>query len=160
MLIPNFSEEPSLEPSWELLQYGVPTVIGFARLCSAAIARTDGHNATAKSLSAEAWTIAFAARDRGSIELRGNKNAFEAADRFLAVCVAIDDDRRLVFKNKAQPRQTLAFLEGFRQLCASGLVIHHLLFDFSLTTAGFQLADQVELPQVQGLLEFGTIEPV
>jgi hypothetical protein len=160
MLFPHFSEDSKLEPSWDLLQFGVPTVIGFARLCSAAIAASHSTKPATDSLSPEAWGIALAAKDRGSIELRGNKYAFEAADRFLAVCVVIDDDRRLVFKNKSQPRQTMAFLEGFRQLCAAGLVIHHLMFDFSLTTAGFAFADRIERSSVQSLLDFAICEPI
>lgn len=158
MLQPHFSSESGTEPGWDLLQHGVPTVIGFARLCSAAVARLDPAEVTLASLGNEARSIALAAKDCGVIELRGNKNAFEPADRFLAVCVIVDEDRRLVFKNKAQPRQTLAFLEGFRQLCASGLVIHHLMFDFSLTTAGFALADQIDPVPLKDLIEFATIE--
>jgi hypothetical protein len=160
MLQPHFLGESNLEPGWELLQHGVPTVIGFARLCSAAIGRSEFPVDAIEALSPEAQAIAFSAKGRGVIELRGNKNAFEPADRFLAVCVVIDDDRRLVFKNKFEPRRTLAFLEGFRQLCAAGLAIHHLMFDFSLTVHGFALADQIDPEPLKLFLEFATVEPM
>jgi hypothetical protein len=160
MLQPHFFGESNSEPGWDLLQHGIPTIIGFARLCGAAISRLEFPNATIATLSPEAQAIAFVAKDLGVIELRGNRNAFEPADRFLAVSVPINDDRRLLFKSKSQPRQSLAFLEGFRQLCASGLVIHHLLFDFSLTTPGFALADQIDPKPLQPLIDFATTEAI
>lgn len=158
MLQRNFRLDVGPDPGWESLLEGIPTVNGFARLSSAALARLDPPPAPSTVLSPEARTILYAARQRGTIELRGNKNAFEPADRLLAVCVLVDEDRRLVFKNKSQPRQTVAFLEGFRQLCAEALVMHHLLFDFSLSTRGFEIADQVGLAEVETLLAFATAE--
>jgi hypothetical protein len=70
----------------------------------------------------------------------------------------VDADRRLVFKRKSDPRRTVAFLDGFRQLCANGLVMHHLLFDFSLTHSGFAWADSLDVEELKPLIEFGIVE--
>lgn len=160
MLQPHWVNEPSPEPSWEILQHGIPAVTGFARLCGAAMARLDAAPASAAALSPEALALAYSARARGGLELRGNKNAFEWADRLMAVCVLVDDDHRLVFKSKSDPRQTIAFLEGFRQLCAAGLVMHHLMFEFALTTPGFVLAEQADPGRLKPLIDFATLEPL
>jgi hypothetical protein len=160
MLQPHFSSEGSADAGWEVLQNGLPTVIGFARLCAAALGRLESPQTDVSSLSPEALAILSMARQRGMIELRGNKNAFEPADRLLAVCVELDAGRRLVLKHRGNPRQTLAFLDGFRQLCASGLVLHHLMLDFSLTRAGFDLADGLLPEDYQELIAFAAIEPI
>jgi hypothetical protein len=155
-----FATEPLPDPGWDPLQHGVPTVAGLARLCGAALARLDIPPVAAGSFSPEACAILALAGGVGLIELRGNKNAFEPADRLLAVCVIQDADQRIVFRDRSQPRRTMAFVEGFRQLCAAGLVLHHLMFDFSLTEPGFALADTLDPRTYRELAEFASREPI
>ena len=66
-------------------------------------------------------------------------DAFSAPARFLAVRVELDEEQWLVFRSREDPAVTIRFLDGFRELCAAGLVMHHLYRDFSLTRAGFEL---------------------
>ena len=133
------------------LSDGLPTIAAFARLCGRAITG----DAEGTPLSQEALTILAVARGSGTLEIRGDKNAFESTERFLAVCVEIDTNRRLLFRDKANPRQTILFLDGFRQLCQSGLVLHHMLRDFSLSKTGYELADSLDPSEFKKLLEFG-----
>ncbi len=151
MLLPRFL--PDRDPgalSWEDLGHGAPTIIALARLCSSAM--VEGHP-SATELSDEAKAILYAARDLGVIEIRATNVAFDAVDRFLVVCVATASAQgEIVFKDSGDPTQTIRFLEGFRQLCACGLVIHHLYREFSLNARGFQLARSLDPQQVQPLL--------
>ncbi len=131
---------------WEELGAGAPTLIAFAQLCSQALAanRTE----PAERLSDEARAILYAARHRGSIEIKGVNHAFESSERFLTVCVELDLERQLILKRHDDPELTIRFLDGFRQLCASGLVMHHIYRDFSLTRSGFELARTIPREQV------------
>jgi hypothetical protein len=101
----------------------------------------------------EARTILFAARRRGVLEIKGTNDAFEAPSRFLAVRVELDTERWLVFRSREDPAITIRFLDGFRELCAAGLVMHHLYRDFSLTKAGFDVASDVPQEEIQELLD-------
>ena len=56
----------------------------------------------------------------------------------------------MLFLNREDPVQTVAFLDGFGELCRSGLIVHHLGRDFSFSKAGYALAKQ--------LLEDGSAE--
>jgi hypothetical protein len=160
MLQPHFTGDPNQQLTLENLQQGVPTVLGLARLCGAALVAIDPARVRWSELSPEAHALAFAARTRGVIEIRANKNAFDPVDRFLSICVPVGEDVRLVFRNREDARRTMAFFEGFRQLCAAGLVVHHLMFDFSLTDAGFRFADSIEAPTVSELLDFAAHEAI
>ena len=132
---------------WEELGLGAPTVIGFARLCSQAL--TANRQAPAEELATESRAILYAARHRGAIEVKGVNHAFDSSERLLAICVELDADRQLVFRRRHAPEFTIRFLDGFRQLCASGLVMHHLFREFSLTRAGFELARTIPRHEVQ-----------
>ena len=72
----------------------------------------------------------------------------------MAICIEIDENRRLLFRQKDQPRETMKFIDGFRQLCQSGLVLHHLQRDFSLTRQGFDQADLLDVDAFSELREF------
>jgi hypothetical protein len=135
---------------WEELGYGAPTLIGFARLCSEALAAN--RQVPLAELVTEARAILYAARQRGAIEIKGVNNAFDSSERLLAVCVELDADRQLVLRRRQDPEVTIRFLDGFRQLCTSGLVMHHLFRDFSLTRAGFELARSIPRQDV-GVLD-------
>jgi hypothetical protein len=104
----------------------------------------------------EAKAILVAARDRGVIEVRGVNTAFDPAARLLAVYVEIDTAQTIAFRDPENPQITVAFLEGFRQLCALGLVMHHLHRDFSLSSRGFQLARSISKQDVQPWLDKGS----
>ena len=135
------------------LSDGLPTIAAFARLCGRAI---SGEAQPLANLAPEALAIVAASRGTGRFDIRGDRDAFESADRFLAVCVEITADRRLLFRDKANPRQTIMFLDGFRQLCQSGLILHHLLKDFSLSISGFELSDRLNAADYQELIGFAT----
>jgi hypothetical protein len=82
-----------------------------------------------------------AARERGAFELRTLPAEFDSSDRLLAVSVELPGQRRLVFKQSGNARQTLRFLDGFKELCQQGLVLHQLQKEFSLTARGFAAAE-------------------
>ena len=65
-------------------------------------------------------------------------------------------DHFYAFRDPSDPKITVQFLEGFRQLCVWGLVIHHLHRDFSLSTRGFALADRIKRNDVKLWLEKAT----
>jgi hypothetical protein len=88
--------------------------------------------------------------------VRGVNTAFDPAARMLAVYVEIDETQTIAFRDPNEPEVTVRFLEGFRQLCALGLVMHHLHRDFSLSTAGFELAKLIQRDDVLAWLEKGS----
>jgi hypothetical protein len=133
-----YTEDGRYLALWQELGSGAPTVIAFAQLCSHALAAN--RQAPVEELIEEARAILYAARRRGTIEIKGVNHAFESSERFLTVSVELDQDRQLYLKRHDDPELTVRFLDGFRQLCASGLVMHHLFHEFSLTRAGFELA--------------------
>ena len=142
---------------WSDLGFGAPTIIGFANLCSQAMTSPAGSVTTSENdLSDEAKAILVATTNRGTIDIRASRESFDSAARFLAVCVEYELDRRLLFLQKENPEQTIRFLEGFRQLCQSGLVIHHLHKEFSLSVAGFDLAKTLKREDFEQQLGFAT----
>ena len=156
MLFRNLGTGDQNQPiSWQDLEFGAPTIIGYARLCSLAMSQPQtAGSPSLDDLSSEAKTILVAARDRGTLDIRASRESFDSAERFLAVCVEYELDRRLLFLQKENPKQTVKFLEGFRELCQSGLVVHHLQKDFSLSAAGFELANQLKRDDFVDLLSF------
>ena len=145
---------PRLRLSWDNLVDGTPTIIAFAELCCAALAggaRPPGE-ASAGELSLAAKAILFAARQRGCIELKATKNAYDSAQRLLAVHVETGPERMLAFRSRQEPHFTLQMLEAFRELCASGLILHSHGREFSLTHPAMQLAAAVAPPEVATLL--------
>ena len=143
--------EQKLGLTWEDLGAGAPTIIALARLASQAIATESG----VSDLSGEARALLFAARDRGVIAIKGANDAFDSVDRFLSVHVELDADSVLAFKSKSEPEVTIRFLDGLRELCASGLVIHHLYREFSLSRVGFETARTLSRDEVAEQLEMG-----
>ena len=138
--------------SWQDLGEGAPTIMGFANLCSQAL--TNSSTCDLQDLSEEAKAILAVVADRGTMDIRASREPFDSAQRLLAVCVEFELDRRLLFLRKDDPEQTVRFLEGFRQLCQSGLVLHHLQKDFSLSAAGFEIAKQLKRSDYETLLKF------
>jgi hypothetical protein len=65
-------------------------------------------------------------------------------------------EKRLLFLQKENPEQTVKFLEGFRQLCLHGLVLHHLQRDFSLSASGFVFAGSLNKDDYAASLSFAS----
>ena len=147
--------------SWEALGSGGPTLAALAAVCARAIIDPPVHD-PAQPLGREALAILFAARERGVIEVRGVRTAFEAPGRLLAVYVEEDGSRTVAFRSQERPEVTVRFLEGFCQLCRAGMIVHHLQRDFTLSVAGFARAREVDRQDVAEELaeatEFGLHE--
>ena len=146
-----------LHGSWEALGNGAPTLVALAQLCSERW--VNGNRDTlqlAGKLSPEALAILFAARERGIIEVRAVNTAFDAAARLLAVYVEMTDERTIAFRDQQNPEVTLRFLQGFRELCDNGLIIHHIHFDFSLAPRALELARTIAHSDVQSQLDQAT----
>ena len=142
MLLQNLtSDGANPAVNWIELSCGAPTIAAFATLCGHAL---SGSIQPVGELDDYAKTLLSMAQYRGVFDIRGNPAAFDASDRLLAICVEIEENRRLLFRQKDLPRETMKFIDGFRQLCQSGLVLHHLQRDFSLTRQGFEKADSLE----------------
>ncbi len=160
MSVPDSSEfHRVLHGSWEALGEGAPLLSAFAGICAQVLIAPPQEP---QSLSIEALAILYAARNRGVIEVRGVRTAFEAPARLLAVYVEIDDQRTIAFRSQEQPEVTVRFLDGFAQLCRNGCILHHQHRDFSLSRTGFSLAREIQLPSVADALaeatEFGLHE--
>ena len=139
-----------LSASWSELGSGAPTLIALAQLCSQAI--STGKTGTT-ALLPEAQAILYTARERGVLEVKGSNVAYESPSRLLTVFVELEDQSQVRFRDPHDARQNVRFLEGFRQLCSNGLVMHHLYHEFSLTTAGFDHADTLSPTGLERLLE-------
>jgi hypothetical protein len=146
-----------LHGSWEALGAGAPVLVALAQLCSQAMVEDPSANLhSAESLTPEAKTILVSARARGVIEIKAVNTAFDPAARLLAVYVELSDTQTIAFRDPNDPEVTVSFLEGFRQLCRSGLVMHHIHRDFSLTDLGFKVARRIDRDDVQIWLDKGT----
>ncbi len=149
-----------LHGSWEALGSGAPALVALAQMCSESwVKRSANTDDAPATLPPEAQAILVSARHRGTIEIRAVNSAFDPAARLLAVYVDIDEDRTIAFRDPADPSVTVSFLEGFRALCARGLIIHHIYRDFSLSQQGLQLANQLDetalRPWLDKATEFG-----
>lgn len=144
------SEDRRRSMDWDSLSAGAPTVLALARLAAESwvlpARETEG-------LSVEARAILFLARDRGVIELRATNDAFDSADRLLVVQIETSAEQRVALRTPGDPRGTMKFLEGLRQLCECGLVIHHLQREFSLTGRGFALAESLNQAGLESALQ-------
>jgi hypothetical protein len=147
--------------SWEALGSGGPTLAALAAVCARGIVQPPDP-ALAESLCPEALAILYAARNRGVIEVRGVKTAFEAPGRLLAVYVEEDETRTIAFRSQEKPEITVRFFDAFCTLCRAGMVLHHLHRDFTLSRSGFQRAQSIALETVSEYLaqatEFGLHE--
>ncbi|HEX5104243.1 MAG TPA: hypothetical protein VFV87_10555 [Pirellulaceae bacterium] len=148
-LLPSTANDPHWTTSWEQLGQGVPTLAGLAQVASRAVA--SGGDKTIR-LSMEARCLLFAAKDRGILEIKGSNRAFESPARMLAVHVETGPDRTLIFRSRDKPMMTIRFLAGFRELCASGLVMHHIFTEFSLSREGLELANSIPEAEIGSLL--------
>ncbi len=158
MLLRNLGGDDQKQATqWQDLGHGAPTIIGLANLCGLALMQSH-HGEIEKlmeNLSNEAKTILVAAATRGTIDIRADRDSFDSAQRFLAVSVEYEVDQRILFLQKDDPEQTVRFLEGFRQLCHHGLMLHHLQKDFSLSASGYSAAKKLNRDDFSELLDFG-----
>lgn len=149
-----------LHGSWEALGNAAPVLVALAQICSETWARTQKSESAPKEileqLSPPALAILFAAKGRGIIEIRAVNSAFDAAARLLAVYVEVDDERTIAFRDASDPAVTIEFLEGFRELCQLGLIMHHIYRDFSLTSDALKAAQFIEEDSVAELLDKAT----
>ena len=139
---------------WKDLTHSVPTLAALAQLASD---RLVSPNTVEIALSPEANTILSITRDRGVIELKSNNTEFESAQRMLAVYVEQSADTHVMFRSRTEPEVTVRFLDGFRQLCDAGLVMHQVGGDFSLTSQGFEQARKINPVEVAELVAMGTV---
>lgn len=145
-----------LHGSWEALGHGAPVLVALAQLCAERWVRPPANTTSVDDLSGEARAILFAARHRGIIEIRAVNSAFDAAARLLAVYVEVDEERTIAFRDANEPAITVSFLQGFRSLCDTGLIIHHIHRDFSLSPAALEAASTIEEKTVRALLDKAT----
>ena len=118
---------------WKDLIHSVPTLAALAQLASDRLVISAPAD---YELSPEARTILSITRNRGVIELKSNNTEFESSQRMLAVYVERTAESHVMFRSRTEPEITVRFLEGFRQLCDAGLVMHQVGGEFSLTTRG------------------------
>ena len=149
-----------LHGSWEALGNAAPVLVALAQICSETWARSgksaDEPNELLTRLSPAAKAILFAAKGRGIIGIRAVNSAFDAAARLLAVYVEVDNERTIAFRDSSNPAVTIEFLEGFRELCQLGLIMHHIYRDFSLTSDALATAKLVEESSVREWLDQAT----
>jgi hypothetical protein len=150
--------------SWEAMGEGGPTLAALAAICARTLANpnTVQESITSADLSLEALAILYSARERGIIEVRGVKTAFETPGRLLAVYVEISEHHTIAYRSQENPEVTIQFFDGFCELCRRGLILHHLHRDFTLSRRGFELARSIDRQQIETQLaaatEFGLHE--
>lgn len=144
-----------LHGSWEALGAGAPMMVALAQLASENWTKSNPSDSehAAKGLSREARAIVLAASRHGMIEIKAVNAAFEASARMLAVYIELDEEQTLAFRDPEKPEFTMSFLEGFRELCAAGYVMHHTARDFSITPAAIALANTLEAADYQPLFD-------
>ena len=163
MLPRNLSGENSqpLFHSQELAD-GIPTVAGLAMLCSRSLDKVRPENSQGESAMPELWrealVILIAARERGMIELRGQSDSFDSSQRLIAVAVERDQDTRIIFRRKSDPAWTMSYVEGFRQLCQQGLVVHQFGREFVLSGPGFRFGRSLNAAEFADELQLAISE--
>ena len=157
MTLPRFfSQTGGSSGELEELLSGLPTIGAFARLCANVLAQPRAEAAAvAPELSGEAEAILWSARERGILEIKGTNQEVESPKRLLAIYVEIDPDCFVVFRNRQDPQVTLRFLDGFRQLCEAGFIMHQMGAEFSLTRSGFERAAGLEESALEQYLAMG-----
>lgn len=143
MIPRNHSGEPAAATAWQELEFGAATISAFAELCRRAIISPSEYGVDPDTLSSEAKAILVCGGQRGVVDVRACKDDYDSVERFLAVCVETEPDSHVLFLQKDDPVQTVAFLDGFGELCRNGLIIHHLGRDFSFSKSGYALAKQL-----------------
>ncbi len=158
MIPRNLSGEQAGVTAWQELELGAATISAFAELCRRSIIAPPESAIDTELLSDEAKAILVCGGQRGVVDVRACKDDFDSVERFLAICIEAELDSHLLFLQKDDPVQTVAFLDAFGELCRSGLVVHHLGRDFSFSKAGYafakQLCDEGVAESLSSLLDF------
>jgi len=151
---PFFASAAGQAGIWKELTFSVPTLAALAEL---AAMRLVNCSAEYYDLSFEALAILSITRDRGIIELKSNNTEFESAQRMLAVYAEKTPDTHVMFRSREEPEITVRFLEGFRELCDAGLVMHQVAGEFSLTVRGFDKAKTINTDSVAAYVDQGDV---
>ena len=136
-------------PLWNELGRSAPTLYALARLCSQ---RWSLAAPPEDPLSREAQTILVLAAERGMFELKVTNTSANAVERLLTVFVEVAANDLIPLRIHGDLQASLRLFDGFRELCAASLVMHHQLNEFSLTTAGFEIAAGISGQEVDELL--------
>ena len=160
MIPRNLSGEQAGATAWQELEVGAATISAFAELCRRSVIFSPEAPVDPDQLSDEAKTILVCGGDRGVVDVRACKDDYDSVERFLAVCIETEPDSHVLFLQKDDPVQTVAFLDGFGELCRNGLIVHHLGRDFSFSRSGYALAKQLNeagaASQLESLLDFAS----
>ncbi len=152
--LPSHSESES----WKALGRGGPTIQALAQLAGACwTGLRPPHPDSAEQLGPHARALLAVARQHGVIELKATNVAFDSTERLLTVHVQLDEHRQMRFRRVGDARLTTQFLDGFRELCSAGLVIHQLYQEFCLTNRGFSWADQIDRNDVAEWIDYGEV---
>ena len=134
---------------WSELGKSSPNLYALARLCS----QSWLHGTAAPDpLSDEARAILVLARNQGMIELKVANTSANAVERLLTVYVEVTPEQLLAVRIRGDLQASLRLFDGFRELCAAGMVMHHQLNEFSLTNTGLNAAAAIPREQVGQLL--------
>jgi len=159
MIPRNLSGQPKEASHWKDLDSGAATISAFAELCRLSII-SPPEPIDSDLLSEEARSILICGGQRGVVDVRACKDDYDSVERFLAICIETEPDSRLLFLQKDDPVQTVAFLEGFAELCRNGLIVHHLGRDFSFSKTGYALAKELcdagNTDSIDSFLDFAT----
>ena len=139
---------------WKELTFSVPTLAALAEL---AAMRLVNCSTADYELSSEALAILSVTRERGIIELKSNNTEFESSQRMLAVYAEKTTDTHVMFRSREEPEITVRFLEGFRELCDAGMVMHQVAGEFSLTVRGFEKAKAINADDVTTYIDQGDV---
>lgn len=145
----------------EQLNQGIPSIWQMAKMCTAAQAQANGVGNTESSnskantidLSLECQTLLWLARNRGSFDIKFDRNAFESSERVLTVHVEVDENSWQPCRVARNIRKNIAFLEAFMSLCRLGLVLHHVSTEFTLSGRGFERADNISEDEIKAEIE-------
>ena len=145
----------------EQLNQGIPSIWQMAKMCTAAQnqgigageAESSHSCANTSDLSTECQTILWLARNRGSFDIKFDRNAFESSDRVLTVHVEVGENSWQPCRVARNIRKNIAFLEAFMSLCRLGLVLHHVNTEFTLSGRGFECADSIAEDEIKAEIE-------
>lgn len=151
---PFFASAVGQASIWKELTFSVPTLAALAELAAMRLVNCSAED---YDLSSEALAILSITRDRGIIELKSNNTEFESSQRMLAVYAEKTTDTHVMFRSREEPEITVRFLEGFRELCDAGMVMHQVGGEFSLTVRGFDKAKTINADNVATYIDQGDV---
>jgi hypothetical protein len=151
---PFFASAVGQASIWKELTFSVPTLAALAELAAMRLVNCSAEDC---ELSSEALAILSVTRERGIIELKSNNTEFESSQRMLAVYAEKTTDTHVMFRSREEPEITVRFLEGFRELCDAGMVMHQVAGEFSLTVRGFDKAKSINADDIATYIDQGDV---